>query len=204
MRKPPREILHKSPQLCSSRLPLMKSSRSMNLNSVRRQNRPAALPNSLSVRDFSPREVKRIAPDPPPVEFSIKIQKVIQLNIPIPTSGNVSVSPSVLAAGLPGGLTYWSRMRVDKIVVWSEATLEGSDLLSLQLSPSSAWEQPPFAVKDSGTVGNVRARIGLKFGLLDRARWFGTAGTEELCVIASAPDTTVILQASIDVISPGL
>jgi hypothetical protein len=169
----------------------------------RRRQRPCGGGNQVTLRDLAPREV-RSTNQPRPVEFSIKVPKRIQLNIPIGTSGNVSVSPSMLSAGVPGGLTYWSRIRVEKIEVWSDATAEGSDLLEVQVSPDTSWNQPPFAVRDSGTVGNERAHVGFKLGLLDRARWFGTADTTELCVVRSGPDTACILQASIELISPGL
>jgi len=141
---------------------------------------------------------------PRPVEYSVKVSKLIQLTIPITESGNVSVSPSVLSAGVPGGLTYWSRMRIEKIEAYSDDVVAVSGQMSLQVSPQSGWDQPPFAIRDAGTVGNERARLGFKMGLLDRSRWWNTADVTELCVISTAPDSTIILQASIELISPGL
>jgi hypothetical protein len=169
----------------------------------RRRRLQAHDPNALTVKDFSPEETK-VSPQPLPVEFTIKVPKRIQILVPIGTSGNKSVDTSTLMAGVPGGLTYWSRVRFERFSVYSDDGATAPTLLQVQISPSSSWNQPPVTFTKSGTVGNIRAAIGFRLGLLDRARYFGTADTTELFVINAADGETVVVQASIELTSPGL
>jgi len=159
-------------------------------------------PNALRVKDFSPEECS-IAPQPTPVEYTIRLPKKIQVFAPITESGNISISPSLLMAGVPGGLTFWSRVRFERFSVYSGASGEDADLLRIVISPQSGWSQPPVSFTKSGTVGNVRAAIGFRLGLLDRGRFFETADVTELFVVQSAANSTAVLQASIELISPG-
>jgi hypothetical protein len=157
----------------------------------------------MKTSEFAPQRIS-IPSQPSPSEVSVKVRKLIQINVPVGTSGNVSISPSMLSAGLVGGLTYWSRMQIDQIRVYSDAGGEGPNLLVVSVTPTSTYSQPNLVMKDSGTVGNERARIGFTFGLLDRARWFGTASTEEIFVVNGDADETIIVQALVTVISPGI
>lgn len=158
-------------------------------------------PQAVMIRDFAPREVKA-PPQIKSVEFSIKVPKLIQISVPLPSSGNESINPSMLSAGVPGGLTYWNSIRIEKILVYSGDAGEEASRLTVVVSPQSGWNQPPFQITDAGTVGNERARLGFKLGVLDRARWFGVADTTELCVVAGIADSTVIIQASVELLSP--
>jgi len=159
--------------------------------------------NQISVKDFSPREI-RVPVNPSPSEPTVKTRKLVQINIDMPESGNVSISPSMLSAGVIGGLTYWNSMQIEQVRVYSSDGSTGPTLLTVAISPSSSWSQPPVVFKDTATVGNMRAAIGFHLGLLDRARWFNTAATEELCVVASAVGETIIVQALISLISSGI
>lgn len=157
----------------------------------------------LAVKDMAPREVQ-ISPLPPKVQYSIEVVKVIQIVVPVPASGNESISPSMLSAGIPGGLTYWSRIRFESFRAYAKDVSTGSSELAITVSPQTDWNQPPFSIIDSGTAGNVRPRLGFKLGLLDRSRWFGTADTTELFVVSGNPDEDIIIQASVVIMSPGL
>jgi hypothetical protein len=159
--------------------------------------------SGIKTSEFAPMRIS-IPVQPTPSEVTVKIRKLLQINVPIGESGNVAVSPSMLSAGLVGGLTYWKVLQIDSIRVYSDAAAEASNLLTVSISPSSSWAQPNLVIKDSGTVGNERARIGFRLGLLDRARWFGTASTEELFVASASPDETIIVQALVTVISSGI
>jgi len=157
----------------------------------------------MGVSDFAPKEVTPTS-DPRPVEYSIKIPKRIQIQVVLPESGNHSVTVSELMGGVPGGITYWNRVRFERFDVWSGADAASSDVLTVTVSPQNDWSQPVFSVKDSGTVGNTRAKVGFRLGLLDRARYFGTAATTELFVVGGLATSEVIIQASVELISPGL
>lgn len=111
----------------------------------------------------------------------------------------------MLSAGIPGGLTFWNSMRIDGIYAYGDsAGAVGDDhQISIQASNSTSWNQPPFNIRDTGTLGQSRPRVGYRLALLDRARWFGTAATEELCVVNAPADSIVTVQATIEIISPG-
>jgi hypothetical protein len=160
--------------------------------------------NALTISSFAPQEV-RPPLDPVPVEYSIKVSKRIQLQVTVGSSGNFSVDPSMLSAGVPGGLTYWNRMRIDAVYAYGDSAGSAGDdhTISIQASNSTDWDQPSFNIRDTGTLGQSRPRVGFRLALLDRARWFGTAGTTELCVVNAPTDSIVTLQATIELMSPG-
>jgi hypothetical protein len=133
--------------------------------------------------------------------------KKVQISVPLDaTTGVASLAFGALMAGVPGGLTYWHRFRVERVDLWGSDTItsESSNSLSVVLSASSSWDQPNFQVTDVGTIGNERPRVGFRLGVLDRARWFNTAATELLCLITGSPGTEVTVQATVELVSPVL
>jgi len=139
---------------------------------------------------------------------TIMIKKLIQLNVPLSEdTGVATVAFGALSAGLPGGATYWDRLRVDYVYVYGDqrpVSDSGANSINVTVAASGAWNQPNFQLSDVGTEGNVRPRVGFSLGLLDKARWFTPASTELLCTISGVPGTTALLQASIHVVSPAL
>jgi hypothetical protein len=137
------------------------------------------------------------------VERTIKLAKKIRVDASL-VAGSLSITPAFLMAGVPGGTSYWNNVQVERIEVFgSDLTAVGSTQLTLTVDPVSAYSQPPFVVSDEGTTGAERARCGVRLGLLDRARWFGTADTTVLATVSASSTTeAVLVYASIQLISP--
>lgn len=170
-------------------------SRKANRVAPARSNRGA-----LNIGDFGP---KRISPpaEPPQIERSIKVTKRIAVITPEgSTDTTLDITPSLLSSGVPGGLTYWNNMRIENLHVWAK---DGQDV-ALTVYPQAAWSQPPLSLVDSGTTGQRRAAVGFKLGLLDRARWFGTADTLVLATIAQSTSSSFVIHATIELMAPSL
>jgi hypothetical protein len=144
--------------------------------------------------------------EPKNVQPEITKFKKIQITVPLGESGSHPLSFGALMSGVPGGLTYWSKFRVDKVHIWGPDTInsDADNQISVNLSASSAWNQPNFQITDSGTLGRERARLGFQLGLLDKARWFDVASAELLCLITGPANTSCVVQADIQIISPSL
>lgn len=152
----------------------------------------------LGVRDFAPEKVNP-PPQPKMVEKTIKLSKRVQTSVALGAEG-FSITPATLMQQVPGGAAFWSAVQVERIDVYGPDN--GGFELTLTVAPQSDWNQPPFSVTDFGTQGNERARCGVRLGLLDRARWFGTADTTVLATVGGASTGSVIIQASVNLISP--
>jgi len=161
---------------------------------------------ALQAKDFAPQRVYPRS-QPGSIERTIKVPKRIQGNHAL-VAGSFTITPATLAAMIPGGTSYWNSIQVERIDVWgsdgSTGTIGAVSALTLSLLPDSGFSQPPFVVTDNGTHGAERARVGVRLGLLDRARWFGVAATTPLATITGdgSPTESVIIQASVIVISP--
>jgi len=148
----------------------------------------------------------RSTPEPPPLDSSIRVLKRIQIRLPYDTTTLGDCSPSVLMAGVPGGLTYWNRVRFEKFEVWSNSPASGTDTLSVLISTQDDWSQPTVSFLDTGTYGERRANIAFKLGLLDRARFFSTADTTVLFTAKSDSSGAglVVVQATVELLSGSL
>jgi hypothetical protein len=137
------------------------------------------------------------------VERTIKLAKKVRVSADL-AAGTLSITPAFLMQGVPGGSTYWNSVQVERIEVYG-SDAGGADPFGLILTvePVSGYSQPPFSVTDSGTTGAERARCGVRLGLLDRARWFGTADTTAIATVSSGTAVeSVTVYASIQLISP--
>jgi len=151
-----------------------------------------------------------IVNDPPNVIDSVQIIKTVQLQTIPPTEG-LNITPTLLASRLPGGTTFWSRIRIEKISVWGDngtsetiPSTRSGDLFVIIPSDSS-WDQPTIEWSDTGVFGVSRPKIAFKLGLLDRARWFGVADETVIAQVGNrvAPgNPAVTIQATVSVISP--
>lgn len=157
------------------------------------------LQNVVKPNDFSPS--KRSPPvDPPQVERTIRVMKVVQFSQTVSEGASADFSPAEIAAAVPGGLTYWNNFRIERIDAWGTAQADAT--LSLTLAPQSGWNQPPFTVLDSNTSGQRRPACGVKLGLLDRARFWGPADETTLVTVSQSVAGLIIVQATIELISP--
>lgn len=162
-------------------------------------------PTQLNMNVYQPMKAKCSA-DPPPVESSIRVLKRIQITLPYDTTSLGDVSMSVLMAGVPGGLTYWNRARLEKVDIWSNSSSTGTDTLTVLLPGVDEWSQPPVSFVDTGTYGNRRACVSFKLGLLNRARWLSVADTTVLFTAKADGQASglLVVQATIELLSGAL
>lgn len=178
------------------------------------RNSPNSRPKSAKRLPKSALTVSSLAPhrtsspsEPMPVVPTITVTKWIQVVLPIDSSGtSLIVSPSVLSAGVPGGLTFWSTVRFEQFRVYGDQVLSPEDpgRLRVSLTPNSGWSQPTFDLEDVGTLGRMRPHVGFMLGLLDRARWFNTADTTNLFQIIFDATSSITVQAKVTLTSPNL
>lgn len=161
--------------------------------------------NFDNTAQFRPQRV-RSTPDPPPLDTSIKVVKRIQISLPYDVTSLGDCTAAVLMAGVPGGLTYWNRVRFERFEIWSNSSSSGTDTLSVLVNTQDDWSQPTVSFVDTGTYGNRRASIAFKLGLLDRSRWFSTADTTVL--FTAKADTggqgALVVQATVELLSGSL
>jgi hypothetical protein len=114
------------------------------------------------------------------------------------------VTMGMLMAGVPGGLTYWNSVRLERVDFWSNSSAtSGTDTLTVAISPVTSWNQPAVEWTDTGVVGQRRAHVGFLPGLLDRARYFNTADNSSICAVGidTTGEAAVICQAKIELLS---
>lgn len=143
--------------------------------------------------------------NPPVVTDTIRVTKRIQVSLPVPETGAALVSPAVLSAGIPGGLTYWRDMRVERLDFWSDHVITavvGIDQLTITAAGNSDSGQTVAQYIDSGVPGHRRAHVGFKLGLLQRARFLSTADDTPLASVAyDGGASHVIVQATVELAS---
>lgn len=169
----------------------------------RRGTRAPARPqgNALTVAALSPQRVKPQAL-PPQITDTIRVNKRIQVTVGSDvTPADIDITPVMLMAGVPGGITYWNRVRFERIDVWGGT----STSLGMRVMSQSGWDQPPLQMSDTGATGASRSAIGFRLGLLDRARFFGTADATVLATVSvPATDMDVTIHAVVELMSSTL
>jgi hypothetical protein len=111
----------------------------------------------------------------------------------------------MIAAAVPGGSTYWNSIRIQKLMFWGQdfsSTASQSVPLTVEVTSVSGWSQPPMQYSDQGTGGQKRSTVGFKLGLLDQARYFGPADSTVVATVKTAPTSTVVVRASVELVSP--
>lgn len=152
--------------------------------------------DSNVVAMMAPQRASRMT-DPPLVVDSIRITKRIQIILPIDTEGDAAITPAILMAGVPGGLTYWRECRFERIDVFSNSSPGEIDTISVVIAGSGSQGVGQWF--DTGVPGAHRAHIGYRLGLLDRANWYNTAaGTNLGSVTATTRPGSVIVQAVVE------
>lgn len=153
---------------------------------------------------FAPRRVSSRV-DPGPVEQTIRVSKTVEFNVPITASTAETVEVATIMAAVPGGLTFWSRMRVNSVRVWGAPVLAAADAqgISVQATGTTAGLAPSAWV-DVGTPGAQRAHIAFVPGLQEQSTWHPVASTQGVFTLRSVPATAqnVLVQVSVDLLSP--
>jgi len=173
------------------------------VSSTRRNRRPNNKQNVVGVLigSLGPSRASRLS-SPPEVQDTIRLTKKIQVRLTA-FPGGTGLSPAILSAGIPGGLTYWSKMRIERLDFWSNSSSTGTDTIQVQVPPGAISGSPPASWTDTGVYGQRRAHIGFRFGLSERQFWHTTADEKSLCNVRTdvTPSTTVIIQATVELMS---
>jgi hypothetical protein len=153
---------------------------------------------------------------PPEVQNTVRGTKTVQFLVAIPTEsfGPVPVTVADLMGAVPGGLTYWARVRVNLIRAWAPAVVYSStgqasgDSVVLRVDVANdGLDAPTMSWSDSGTGGSQRPRVAYMLGLREQSSWFGVASTQQLfrlSVNTGAASCNVIVQANLELLSPNL
>jgi len=154
---------------------------------------------------MAPRRIPSRA-DPGPVEQTIRVSKAVEFSVPIAASTGVPVTVAMIMTAVPGGLTFWSRMRVNSIKVWgAPATVALSPPgISVQAMGTATGLAPTLWV-DMGTAGAQRSHVAFVPGLQEQSSWFAVAATQVLFTVRSIPTGSpqdVLVQASVELLSP--
>jgi len=168
-------------------------------NTPRRQNVVGTLIGTLG-----PSRASHLS-SPPEVQDTIRLTKRIQIKLTA-FPGGTGLSPAILSAGVPGGLTYWSRMRIERLDFWSNSSSTGTDTITVIVPPGATSGTPPAQWTDTGVYGQRRAHVGFKFGLAERQCWHSTADEKTLCNVRTdvTPSTPIIIQATVELMSTPL
>lgn len=152
----------------------------------------------VRVADFTPTRVQP-PEEPDQVERTIRVTKKVQFSQVLAGGSSADFSPAEIAAAVPGGLTYWNTLRVERINVWAGAQQDNT--MTVQV-PSLGGNNPPLTLTDSGTGGARRPAVGFRLGLLERSRFYGVADTTTLVTVSASVPTTVVIQATVELASP--
>lgn len=130
---------------------------------------------------------------PPLTESVIQLTQTFQGNLSINTGGSqTDIRMFDLAAFVPGGASYWLRMRPEKVLLWlkpvgRDGVLE-QDTLQVQI-PGTDDGAPPMTFRDNSIDGMTLPHVGFKFGLRQRMRWINPSSPDTLFTV-SVPGST--------------
>lgn len=131
---------------------------------------------------------------PPLTDSTITVTQAFQGVLTLQPAGStggsfgLDVSYARLAELIPGGLTYWSRMRVEKVSVWLKPEAArgtaGGFLrlfeLEVTIPGNTNTGSPPRSFRDNAIDGATLPMVSWRFGLAQRQRWVSPAAGENL------------------------
>lgn len=155
---------------------------------------------------FAPRRISSRA-DPGPVMSTIRVSKVVEFNVAIDATAPETVAVSNIMSAVPGGLTFWSRVRINSIKVWGAPAFGSADPLGISVQATGTTQGfAPTTWVDTGTPGAQRAHVAFVPGLQEQSTWHPVASTQGVFTVGSVPATAqrVLVQASVELLSPTL
>lgn len=87
-----------------------------------------------------------------------------------------------VASLIPGGLTYWNRLRIEKITVWLARQSSSADQLQVTLPNDDSAGVPAMSFTDNAVTGATLPCVAFKLGLLQRARWYNPSSNVVLFI----------------------
>jgi hypothetical protein len=127
-------------------------------------------------------------------------------------STSTVITPAILMTAIPGGTTFWNKVRVQAIRVWAETSISGTggSLTTPQLRvdvSNDGVNEPTVSWTDTGTTGQRRPGIAFSLGLREQASWFGVASTQNIFnvrVLNATATEPITVQAVVELLSPNL
>jgi len=153
-----------------------------------------------------------VSSDPPAVQNTVRVTKAVQFPFSVGTTP-APVTVSTISGAIPGGLTYWSRIRIQSVKIWADQITTGAPLatympiLIVTTTPVGNSE-PAIQWNDQGTTGQQRPKIGFQLGLATQSQWFGVADIQQLFTVAlHSPGATPVggsvrVQVNVEMLSP--
>jgi len=153
-----------------------------------------------------------VSSDPPAVQNTVRVTKAVQFPFTVATTPT-AVTVSTISGAIPGGLTYWNKIRFQSIKIWADLTQISATtpqfmpILIVTTTPVGNFE-PAIQWNDQGTTGQERPKLGFQLGLATQSQWFGVADIQQLFTIAvHQPDGTPVagtcrIQANVEILSP--
>jgi hypothetical protein len=148
------------------------------------------------------------------VQNTVRVTKTVQFNVQAggTASTEAVLTPGVISAAVPGGTTYWSKIRIQSVRIWAQTQLGNvttgngnTPVLRVDCRDNNVNE-PALSWSDTGTSGQRRPAIAFQPGLREQASWYGTANTQPICAIRLANLATgteeVTVQVVVEILSP--
>lgn len=153
--------------------------------------------------------------DPPEVQSTIRLAKTLSLTIPSVTSTAKTVTVADLAGQIPGGLTYWNRIRFNSFKIWASAEMATASTTASKPSPVlkvanvivAGGGVPLTTWTDTGTAGSRRPGIAFYPPIRERTNWYGPGVTEPVVTVSisnAVPEVSsaeVIIHANVELMS---
>jgi hypothetical protein len=131
-----------------------------------------------------------VSSDPPAVQNTVRVTKAVQFPLSVGATPT-PVTVSNISGAIPGGLTYWNKIRIQSVKIWADQTTTTSatptfpfmPILIVTTTPVGNFE-PAVQWNDQGTTGQERPKIGFQLGLATQSQWFGVADIQQLFTVA--------------------
>jgi len=146
--------------------------------------------------------------DPGETQSAIRLSKKVEVTATLAGGSALGFSASNLMQGIPGGVTYWSKVRVQQVKVWAPTQVTGAAVSPLLVVDATSPAGPDISWIDTGIVGQTRPKIGFQFGLLQQSNWLNVADDTDLFSVriqnAGTGNHLIVIQAVLEIVSPRL
>jgi hypothetical protein len=142
--------------------------------------------------------------DPPETLNIVQATQVFSFALSIATGSTAqTVSVAQIMANLPGSTTFWQGCRFEKFLVYGAQMGTAVDFFEPLQVNVGALPGGFLSLRDDGTTGQTRAKVGFRLGLLARSAWFGPADTTVLFSVNQQGATQLLrVVATISLRSP--
>jgi hypothetical protein len=125
--------------------------------------------------------------DPPETLNVVETTQQFSMMLTVPTGSTATpFTVANIMTNIPGSTTFWQEVRFEKFMIYGTDNVEATGLtrfLPLQVNIGSSALGGTLSLRDDGTSGAQRARVGFRLGLLGRAQWRNPAATDALFTV---------------------